>query len=40
MGDSIANSIFLSDVTIEEMNNIISSLKVGLLDGMSLPHKW
>ena len=29
MGDPIANSIFLLDVTIEEMNNIISSLKNG-----------
>ena len=29
MGDPIANSIFLSDVTIEEINNIISSLKNG-----------
>ena len=29
MGDPIANSIFLSDFTIEEMNNIISSLNNG-----------
>ena len=29
MGDPIGNSIFLSDVTFEEMNNFISSLKNG-----------
>ena len=29
MGDPIANSIFLSDVTFEEISNIISSLKNG-----------